>query len=379
MVLDNIVIATDSFKESLTAKQACESINKGILEVIPGANVLMIPMADGGEGTVQALIDSTSGKLITVRVHDPLGREIEAFFGLLGDNKTAVIEMAAASGIELLKNSEKDPLITSSYGTGELILAALDEGSKKIILGIGGSASNDGGAGMIQALGGKLLDENGKELKPGGIYLKHLQDIKLDDLDPRLKSTSFIVASDVDNPLLGENGATKIFGPQKGADKFKVEILEKNLEQFANITESCLGKKFRDHPGAGASGGLGFSAMAFLNANLLPGFDVVAQLTSLGDSIKKADLVITGEGKLDAQTKHGKTPFGVAQLAKKYNIPVIAFAGKTDRESMELYKDDFIEIIPIVSEKISLQEAMENASDLLRIVTSKAIREYLHY
>jgi len=333
-------------------------------------------MADGGEGTVQALIDSTSGKLIFDRVHDPLGREIESFFGLLGDNKTAVIEMAAASGIELLKNSEKDPMITSSFGTGELMRAALDEGSKKIILGIGGSATNDGGAGMIQALGAQLLDEEGKELKPGAVYLKQLQDIKLDDLDPRLQSTSFIVASDVNNPLLGENGATKIFGPQKGADNLKIEILEKNLEHFANITESCLGKKFRDYPGAGAAGGLGFSAMAFLKANLNPGFDVVAQLTNLEESIKKADLVITGEGKLDAQTRHGKTPFGVAQLAKKYNIPVIAFAGKTDIKSMELYKDDFIEIIPIVSAKISLREAMENASDLLCNAASKTIREY---
>jgi len=378
MVLDNIVIASDSFKESLTAKQACESINKGILAVLPGANVLMIPMADGGEGTVQALIDSTSGKLVPVRVHDPLGRVIESFFGLLGDNKTAVIEMAAASGIELLKNSEKDPMITSSYGTGELIRAALDEGCEKIIMGIGGSATNDGGAGMIQALGGKLLDEKGKELKPGAVYLNQLQDIKLDDLDPRLQSTSFIVASDVDNPLLGENGATKIFGPQKGADKLKVEILEKNLEHFAKITESCLGKKLRDHPGAGAAGGLGFSAMAFLHANLNPGFNVVAQLTNLEESIKKADLVITGEGKLDAQTKHGKTPFGVAQLARKFNIPVMAFVGKTDKEAMELYKDDFIEIIPIVSEKISLQEAMENASDFLCDATSNTIRKYFH-
>ena len=378
MVLDNIVIASDSFKESLTAKQACESINNGILEVIPGANVMMIPMADGGEGTVQALVDSTSGKLVAVRVHDPLGREIESFFGLLGDHKTAIIEMAAASGIELLKNSEKDPMITSSFGTGELIHAALDEGCRKIILGIGGSATNDGGAGMIQALGAQLLDEKGNELKPGGTYLKQLQDIKLDDLDPRLKSTSFIVASDVDNPLLGENGATKIFGPQKGADKLKIEILEKDLEHFANITESFLGKKFRDHPGAGAAGGLGFSALAFLNANLNPGFDVVAKLTSLEESIKKADLVITGEGKLDAQTRHGKTPFGVAQLAKKYNIPVIAFAGKTDIKSIELYKDDFIEIIQIVSAKISLQEAMENASDLLCNAATKTIRKYFH-
>ena len=377
MPYQNIVIAPDSFKESLTAKQVCESIKKGFLEVLPEANISMIPMADGGEGTVQALIDATGGELITVDVHDPLGKKIKSFFGLLGDGKTAIIEMAAASGIELLNDLEKDPFITSTYGTGDLILAALDKGCNKIIMGIGGSATNDGGAGMIQALGGHLLDKNNEELKSGGGNLAGLAGIDNSGLDPRLKNTEFIVACDVDNPLLGKNGASYIFGPQKGASKTGVKELDKNLEHFANIVESYFRKNIRDYPGAGAAGGLGFGMMAFLNASLKPGFDVVAQQTNIEKSIQKADLVITGEGKLDSQTRYGKTPYGVALLAKKYDVPVIAFAGLVENGTNELYKNIFEKIVPIASEQISQTEAMENAAALLRQATSKAIREFI--
>ncbi len=377
MLPQNIVIAPDSFKESLTAKEACESIREGILEIMPRVNIMMIPMADGGEGTVQSLLDATIGKRISVLVHDPLGRKIESFFGILGDGKTAVIEMAAASGIELLTNREKDPTVTSTHGTGELIRAAMDEGCNKILVGIGGSATNDGGAGMVQALGGQLLDENGFELTPGGGQLSKLAKINLNNLDPRLKSTEIVVASDVDNPLLGEKGASKIFGPQKGAKYQEVKELDENLTHFAEIVENHIDKQFRDFPGAGAAGGLGFGMMAFLNAQLKPGFEVIAQQTGIEDFIKKSDLVITGEGKIDSQTRYGKTPYGIAMLAKKNMVPVIAFAGKVESNAKEMYKDLFDKIIPIANTGISQEEAMKNAAALLRMATAKEMKQYI--
>lgn len=372
-----ILIAPDSFKESLSASEVAENIQKGIVSAIPSASIIMVPMADGGEGTVQSLVHSTGGKIIQTQVHDPLMREIPSFFGILGDGQTAVIEMAAASGIELISADERNPLKTTSYGTGELIKSAMDTGARKLIIGIGGSATNDGGTGMLQALGMKLLDKNGFEINPGGGSLEKLTDIDITNIDKRLKTTKIIVASDVNNPLFGENGASSVFGPQKGASPEMVKKLDYNLSHFARISEVFLKKEFHSIPGAGAAGGLGFGLIAWLNAEIKPGFEIIAKQANLEEKIKKSDLVITGEGKIDAQSKYGKTPYGVAKLAKKYNVPVLAFAGIVDDEAREIYHNLFQMIIPIAEKTINLEESKKNAAPLLQKAANNAIKQYL--
>ena len=363
----HIVIAPGSFKESMTAFEVAENIRKGIHDADPGISTKMIPLADGGEGTVHALIDSTGGRVIRSTVHDPLMRKIKSFYGILEDHKTAVIEMAAASGIELLEEKEKDPLITSTYGTGELIRSALDMGCTRIIIGIGGSATNDGGAGMMQALGIKFYDHTGKKIRPeGGGSLLMIQSIDLNSLDERLTNVEFIIASDVDNPLLGNNGASFTYGPQKGADSETVQILEKSMEHFANIIEGITKKEIRSLPGAGAAGGLGFGMMIILNASLKPGFEIISEFAGLENSIREANIVITGEGKIDVQTRFGKTPFGVAKIAKKYNIPVLAFTGNLEENTPELYKDIFKVVVPIVNRPMKLETALMKSHTLLR-------------
>lgn len=327
------VIAPDSFKGSLTAKQAAEAIKKGLVRALPDEDYVLVPMADGGEGTMQALVDAGGGRLLAAQVHDPLGKMVTAQFGLLG--KTAVIEMAQASGIQYVDDKTRNPLLTSTYGTGELIKAALDQGVNKIIIGIGGSATNDGGAGMAQALGVKLLDEDGQELAPGGGSLGRLAKIDTTALDKRLAACQVLVASDVTNPLTGPDGASAVFGPQKGATPDQVKLLDQNLAHYAAIVNPALAAK----PGAGAAGGLGFGLMAFTKSRFEKGVDLVIDQTGLREKMQGADVVITGEGSIDRQTKFGKTPYGVALLAHEVapKAAVIVLAGNIGPGVSELY------------------------------------------
>ncbi|MED3946927.1 glycerate kinase [Priestia aryabhattai] len=358
-----IVIAPDSFKESLTALHVCEAVEKGIKAHFPDVEISKVPMADGGEGTVQSLVDATGGDIIQARVTGPLGKEVEAFYGILGDGNTAVIEMAAASGLHHVPVDKRNPLITTTRGTGELILKALDHKVKHIIIGIGGSATNDGGTGMAKALGAKLLDANGAEIKEGGGSLAQLASIDLTNLDSRLAEVKVEVACDVDNPLTGETGASAVFGPQKGATPDMVKQLDLNLAHYAAIVGKEMGIHIQSIPGAGAAGGLGGGLLAFLSAELKPGVDIVIKATQLESYIKNADLVITGEGRIDGQTIYGKTPIGVAKTAKKHSVPVIAIAGSIGAGSEAVYEHGISALFSVVPGAVSLQEALEKADE----------------
>ena len=310
-----ILIAPDSFKGSATAVEVGNALAKGFRRVFSDAEIRVLPMAEGGEGTVSAL------------VKNPIGYEIIANYGILGDQKTGVIEMSAASGLTLIKPEQRNPLLTTTYGTGQLILSALNDGCRRLIIGIGGSATNDGGAGMAQALGALLKKTDGTSISAGGQGLAELSDIDIRNLDCRLGETEIIVACDVDNPLTGPRGASYVYGPQKGATLEMMEVLDESLARYAEIIKICLGKDIDNLPGAGAAGGLGAGLMAFVNAQLESGIDIVTNTVKLVEQLKGVDLVVTGEGYLDQQTIHGKTPVGVARIAQKQNIPVIAVAG----------------------------------------------------
>jgi glycerate 2-kinase len=357
-----IVIAPDSYKESLSAMEAADSIEKGFKRIIPDAEYIKVPMADGGEGTVQSLVDATGGDIIPAKVTGPMGEPVEAFFGLLGDKKTAVIEMAAASGLHLVPAEKRNPLVTTTKGTGELIKAALDLGVSHIIIGIGGSATNDGGAGMAQALGARLLDRNGVDIEGGGGALSSLASIDLSELDSRLEAVKIEVACDVDNPLTGEKGASAIFGPQKGADPQMVEMLDRNLAHYAGVIERDLGKKIKDVPGAGAAGGLGGGLLSFLQAELKRGVDIVIAAAGLEQIVADADLVITGEGRIDGQTIFGKTPIGVAKAAKRSGVPVIGLAGSISRDSDIVREHGIDAVFSIVPGAVALEDAFKNAA-----------------
>ena len=369
-----IVIAPDSFKGSLSALEVAIAIEKGIRNVDPDIEIIKIPMADGGEGTVQSLIDATGGTIIKLKVHDPLYRVIDSYYGVLGDGHTAVIEMAAASGLTLLKDYEMDPLITTTYGTGELIKDALDNGCNNFIIGLGGSATNDGGCGMAQALGARFLDMNENEIGLGGGKLSRLKYIDVSCMDRRIKAVSFIAASDVDNPLCGEKGASFVYGRQKGATSEDQITLDNGLAHFAQIVSQQLNINIKDFPGAGAAGGLGAGVMIFLNARLESGFDIITNATRLTEKMNGAHLVITGEGRIDLQTAFGKTPLGVAQIAKQKNIPVIAFAGSLDEDYKNLYSKGFDGFFSIVDKPMTLKEAMDNASELLENTAGNVFR-----
>ncbi|AJI21277.1 glycerate kinase [Priestia megaterium] len=358
-----IVIAPDSFKESLTALHVCEALEKGIKTHFPNAEISKVPMADGGEGTVQSLVDATGGQIIQAKVTGPLGKEVEAFYGILGDGKTAVIEMAAASGLHQVPMDERNPLITTTRGTGELILKALDQKVKHIIIGIGGSATNDGGAGMVKALGAKLLNTNGAEIKEGGGSLNQLAAIDLTNFDSRLAEVKVEVACDVDNPLTGATGASAVFGPQKGATPDMVKQLDRNLAHYAAVIEKEMDIHIQNVPGAGAAGGLGGGLLAFLSAELKPGVDIVIEATQLESYIKNADLVITGEGRIDGQTIYGKTPIGVAKTAKKHSVPVIAIAGSIGAGSEAVYEHGISALFSVVPGAVTLPEALEKAGE----------------
>lgn len=355
-----IVIAPDSFKESMSAMEAARAIEKGFTKVLPDAEYVKIPMADGGEGTVQSLVDETGGEIIKETVTGPLGTEVEAFYGITGDKQTAVIEMAAASGIHLVPREKRNPLLTTTKGTGELIRAALDRGVKQIVIGIGGSATNDGGAGMAQALGARLLDKDGNPVGFGGGELNKLYSIDLTQLDPRLKDVHIEVACDVDNPLTGERGASAVFGPQKGATPKMVSTLDANLVHYAQVVKDALGVDVDQIPGAGAAGGLGAGLIAFLGASLKRGVDVVAEAVQLEKHMDQASLVITGEGKIDGQTIYGKTPVGVAKRAKKYGIPVIGIAGVLGEGCDAVYSHGIDALFSIVPGTVSLETALAN-------------------
>ncbi|KAA9030630.1 glycerate kinase [Niallia endozanthoxylica] len=358
-----IVIAPDSFKESLSALEVAESIEKGFKQVIPDAEYIKVPMADGGEGTVQSLVDATGGEIISKTVTGPLGEPVEAFFGILGNKTTAVIEMAAASGLHLVPAKKRNPLMTTTRGTGELIASALDYGVNHIIIGIGGSATNDGGAGMAKALGTHLLDKDGKEIGEGGASLVDLASINLSELDPRLETIKIEVACDVDNPLTGEKGASVIFGPQKGATQEMIVQLDKSLAHYAAIIERDLGKKINDVPGAGAAGGLGGGLLAFLPAELKRGVEIVIEATGLSQIVEDADMVITGEGKIDGQTIFGKTPIGVAKTAKKYGVPVVGIAGNVANDSHVVHEHGIDAIFSIVPGVVVLEDAFKHAGE----------------
>ncbi|WP_031406478.1 glycerate kinase [Geobacillus vulcani] len=356
-----IVIAPDSFKESLSALEVAKAVERGFREVFPDAEYIKVPMADGGEGTVRSLVDATGGCIVETEVTGPLGEPVRAFFGLLGDGKTAVIEMAAASGLHLVPRDRRNPLVTTTRGTGELILAALDAGATHLIIGIGGSATNDGGAGMVQALGGRLLDRDGRDIGPGGGALADLHAIDLSGLDPRLASVRIDVACDVDNPLTGTNGASAIFGPQKGATPDMIAVLDRNLAHYADVIRRELGKQVGDIPGAGAAGGLGAGLLAFLPVKLKRGVEIVIETVQLAERVKDADLVITGEGRIDEQTVFGKTPIGVAKTAKQFGVPVIGIAGSLGDHSAVVLEHGIDALFTIVPGVVSLEKALEQA------------------
>ena len=369
-----IVVAPDSFKGSVTALQAAEAIERGLHRVFPDAEIEKLPMADGGEGTAQSLVDATGGRILTESVVDPLGVEIEARYGVLGDGVTAVIEMAAASGLTLVPLAKRNPLVTTTYGTGQLIKAALDHGCRKLIIGIGGSATNDGGAGMAQALGAKLITASGEPIRWGGGGLHQLDAIGISDLDSRIHETETVVACDVNNPLTGEDGASHVYGPQKGATPEMVQALDANLAHFDTILQRDIGVTVGDIPGAGAAGGLGAGLMAFLNAELKSGVALVIEATQLEKRISDADLVITGEGQINFQTVFGKTPIGVAKAAKAQGIPVVAIAGSISDDADGVYDAGIDAMVDIVPEPMPLEVAIENAPMLIANAAERAAR-----
>ena len=368
-----IVVAPDSFKGSLTAIEVSDAIEKGIREVFPEAEIIKIPMADGGDGTVQCLVNATGGKILEEKVIGPLGNEVWAFYGILGDRKTAIVEMAAASGLTLVPEGKRNPLITTTYGTGQLIKAALNQGCRKMIIGIGGSATNDGGAGMVQALGTKLLDKDGEEIGFGGGELKKIVKIDISCMDKRLSDIKVLVASDVNNPLCGPQGASRIYGPQKGATPEIIEELDESLAYFAELIKRDLHKDIKDIPGAGAAGGLGASLIAFLNAEFRPGIEIMIEAVKLEQAIKDADLVITGEGKIDSQTIYGKAPIGVAKIAKKYNVPVVAVAAIIEEDSRIFQSYGIDTLIKVSEPPMRLSEIKTKKIWLIK----KSIKQFL--
>lgn len=370
-----IVIAPDSYKGSLSAIDVAAAMRDGAKTVFPQAQFDMIPIADGGEGTVEALVAATSGSLRESSVKNPLGRAISASWGVLGDGKTAVIEMAAASGLPLLAANERDAMNACSYGTGQLVKAALDAGLRKIILGIGGSANNDGGAGFARALGAKLYDAAGKELPHGGAALKDLDRIDLSGLDPRLRETEIQVACDVDNPLCGPRGASAVFGPQKGASPEQVAFLDEALAVFAAKAEAATGKKaVAEVPGAGAAGGLGAGLLFFTTAVLQPGVSLVLEALNFDARVREASLVITGEGRTDFQTAYGKAPVGVAQAAKKYGSIVLCISGGLGKGAEDVYAQGIDVLSSITPGPISLEECIRDGARLLREACERVCR-----
>lgn len=371
-----IVIAPDSFKENLTSLQVATCIEKGIKRVLPRANCIKVPMADGGEGTVQSLVDATGGRIVTCQVTGPMGKPVRARYGILGDGRTAVIEMAEASGLPLVPRNRRNPLKATSYGTGELIIHALDKGATTIIIGLGGSATVDGGAGMAQALGARFLNKSGRLIKRHGSggMLSTIEDIDMSKLDPRVKKAEFIIAGDVTNVLCGKHGAAHVFGPQKGATPAMVKTLDANLRHYATVIRRRLRKNINNVKGAGAAGGLGAGLIAFTGAKMKRGVDLVVEITGLQDHLKKADLVITGEGRVDFQTAFGKTPAGVAKAAGKYKVPCIAIGGSLADDARGVFEHGISGLASAAARDMSLDEALKNSRKHLEYAGERVIR-----
>jgi glycerate kinase len=372
MTNKKIIIAPDSFKGSVSSVGAADAIKEGF-EKEGFSNIVCVPMADGGEGTVEAMIAATGGKIIHLKAKGPMGEEVGAFYGIMGDNKTAVIEMAAASGLPLVKGG-KNPLAATTYGTGQLMADASDKGCTKLILGIGGSATNDGGTGMARALGIRFLDENGKDLPEGGGALINLAQIDMSGFDTRFNSIDIEVACDVDNPLCGENGASAVYGPQKGATPGMVKQLDAALLNLAAVVKSDLGKEILSLPGSGAAGGLGGGLVAFASAKLKKGIDIIMDAAGMDALIKTADLVITGEGQTDFQTAFGKVPAGIASLCKKHGKPLVCISGGLGENYEALYDIGITSIFSICDRPMSLDYAMENACELLTNLSRSVAR-----
>lgn len=357
--MKKIVVAIDSFKGSLSTLQAGNAVKDGILQVYKDAKVIISPIADGGEGTVDAIISATGGESVVVTVCNPLGKKIKACYGIVPDTKTAIIEMSAAAGITLINDSEKNPLNTTTYGVGEMITDAMNKGCRKFIIGIGGSATNDGGVGMLQALGFEFLDENENQVSLGAKGLKDIVKIKTENANKKLKECYFSVACDVKNVLCGKNGCSEIYGPQKGATRKMINDLDCWLKNYAKLTKSVIQKADENAPGTGAAGGMGFALLSYLNATLESGIELVIKETELERHIKDADIVITGEGRLDGQSYMGKVPVGVASLAKKYQKPVIAFSGCVTDDAVICNDYGIDAFFPIVRTPCTLEEAMD--------------------
>ena len=370
-----IVIAIDSLKESLASTEAGEAAKAGIIRVYPKAEVFVRPLADGGEGTATALTLGLNGSFEKVIVTNPMGKKIEAMYGILPDN-TAVIEMATAAGLTLISKEERNPFYATTYGVGELIRHAILKGCRRFIVGIGGSATNDGGAGMLAALGVKFIQSDGNEISLGAIGLKELSEIRTDDMLEELAKCEFRVACDVTNPLCGDNGASRIYSPQKGADPKSIPLMDGWLKHYATLAKKIFPKADLNYPGVGAAGGLGFAFQGFLNGALESGVKIVLEETKLEDYIKDADLVITGEGRLDAQTAMGKAPIGVAKIAKKYDKPVIAFAGAVTRDARELNVKGIDAFFPIARGVSTLEDALNknNARQNMTDAVEQAMR-----
>lgn len=368
-----VVIAPDSYKGSLTAMEVANSIEEGIIKYNKNIEVVKVPMADGGEGTVQALVDATGGKIINLKVCDPLLREIDSFYGILGDGKTAIIEMAAASGLNLLHKNELNPLITSTYGTGQILNDAIEKGCRKIIVGLGGSATNDGGAGMLRALGIRFLNKDGRDIPEGGGVLKNLYKIDKKNFNTEILKCEIIVACDVDNTLCGINGATNVFGPQKGASEDDIRILDEGLSEYSKIIKREFGVDVLNVSGSGAAGGTG-AAFLVIGAKLESGVDIVIRETNLVEALKDSDIVFTGEGRIDFQTKFGKAPYGVAKEAEKIGLPVIAICGEIGEGYDELYNHGFTSIFSIVNKPMTLEESIKDSKKLINDISERVIR-----
>ncbi|WP_099041748.1 glycerate kinase [Mycobacterium neglectum] len=372
-----IVLAPDSFKESMSATEAVAAMRAGVLEVIPDAECVGVPMADGGEGTVDAVVDALHGQHVEAEVFDPLGRPINARYGYIPLRQLAVIEMAAASGLELIPPDQRDVLRASTFGVGQLIRSALDRGAEELLIGLGGSATNDGGAGMLTALGASFVGADGTPLAPGGAALRHLDRIDVSGLDPRLEHIRIHVASDVTAPLLGSTGASAVFGPQKGATPADVEILESALTQLATVTSTTLGKTSPQRRGAGAAGGLGFALVEFLGAESKPGVDEVAETVGLERALRGAAWVFTGEGSVDAQTVMGKTPFGVAQTAGRTGARVVIFAGRVAPDASVLLEHGVERLVAITAEGTPIEQALREGAQSLTRATADFCRHII--
>lgn len=371
-----VVVAMDSFKGSLTSVEAGNAVKEGIQRVSQDAEIIIKPLGDGGEGTAEALLEGMGGRRILKKVTGPMGRTVEAMYGILPDNKTAVIEMAQAAGITLCRMKERNPMAATTYGVGEMILDAMENGCRNFLVGIGGSATNDGGIGLLTALGYEFFDKTGKKAEQGGGSLKDIGGISCEKVPADLAECRFHIACDVSNPLCGPRGATYVFGPQKGASAENLEVLEAGMRNYAALTKEFTGTDYSGYPGAGAAGGLGFCFLAYLRGELMPGIRMVMEAVNLEEEIKDADYVITGEGCLDGQSGMGKAPVGVAELAKKYGRKVIAFAGSVTREAAECNRMGIDAFFPVLREVVTLQEAMnpKNAADNLKDTAEQVFR-----